>query len=111
MSDGYRVSTPSLVRLAGTFTGQQKGVQQLGGPVQQSAAAVDTGEAALDAETRTLIDTINTLFGQFGQGLELTGTILTEIAEDYDTSDLDSAEDMNRIAAEDLGVRTDVPQV
>jgi hypothetical protein len=110
MSDGYRVSTPALVRLAGTFAGQQRSVQKLGGPVQQRAAAVDTGEAALDAETRTLIDTINTLFGQFGLGLERTGTVLTEIAADYDASDLDSADDMNRIAAEDFGVRVDVPQ-
>ena len=111
MSDGYHVSTPALVRLAGTFAGQQQSTQQLGGPVQQRAAAVDTGEAALDAETRTLIDTVNTLFGQFGNGLEQTGTILTEIAADYDTSDRRSADDMDRITVEDLGGHVDVPQV
>lgn len=100
MADGYHVSLPALVRLAGTFTDQQQGARQVGGPLQQSAAAVDTGEAALDAETRTLAETLNTLFGLFGDGMARTGTVLTETAEDYAATDRYTAEDMNRIADE-----------
>lgn len=103
MADGYHVSPPALVRLAGTFTGQQQGARQVGDPIRQSVAAVDTGEAALDSETRSLVDTLNTLFGLFGDGLAQTGTILSEIAEDYETSDRYSAEDMSRIGDEELG--------
>ena len=111
MSDGYHVSPPALVRLADGFTGQQQSFTGLGSPVQQRAAAVDTGEAALDGETRSLIDTINSLFGLFGQGMERTGTVLAEIAEDYEADDEVTAEVMDRITAEDLGGGVTVPQV
>jgi uncharacterized protein YukE len=105
------VSPPALVRLAGTFAGQQQSFHRLGSPVQRRAAAVDTGDAALDAETQAVIDTINTLFGQFGDVLEQTGTVLNEIAADYEASDQGIVDDMDRIAAEDLGGHVDVPQV
>jgi uncharacterized protein YukE len=111
MSDGYQVSLPALVRLAGSFAGQQQSFRQLGDPVQQRAAAVDTGDAALDAEVRTVIDTVHTLFGQFGDVLEQTGTVLAEITADYEERDQRVVDDMDRIAAEDLGGRTNVPQV
>jgi hypothetical protein len=110
MSDGYHVSPPAVVRLADGFTGQQQSFARLGSPVQRSAAAVDTGEAALDQETRALIDTINSLFGLFAQGMERTGAVLAEIAEDYEADDRGTADVMDRISAEDLGGAT-VPQV
>jgi hypothetical protein len=111
MADGYHVSPPALVRLAGTFTEQQQNFRRVGGPIQPCAAALDTGEAALDTETRSLVDTLNTLFGLFGDGATQTGTVLTEIAEDYEITDRYTAEDMSQIVDERLGDNVDIPQV
>jgi hypothetical protein len=110
MSDGFHVSPPALVDLGGTFAGQQQSFHGLCGPAQQRAAAVDTGDAALDAETKVLIDMVSTMFRQAGDGLAETGTILTEIAAEYVASDQRGVGDIKPLA-EELGENVDVPAV
>jgi ABC-type transporter Mla subunit MlaD len=103
MSDGFHVSPSALNRLAGTFADQQQPFQRLCGPVQQRAGAVDTGDPALDADTRRVMDLVSSVFQQFGEGVARTGTVLDEIAADYQATDGESADQQVEIAEADLG--------
>jgi hypothetical protein len=103
MSDGFHVSPPALTRLAGTFADQQQPVHRLAGPIQQRAGAVDTGDPALDADTRRVMDLVGDVFRQFGEGMALAGTVLDEIAADYQATDGESADEQDAIAVADLG--------
>ena len=112
MSDGFHVSPPALTRLAGTFADQQQPFHRLGGPVQQRAGAVDTGDAALDADTRRVIELVGDLFRQFGEGVASAGTVIDEVAADYQARDGESADQQDEIAVSDLGpANVDVPAV
>ncbi len=112
MSDGFHVSPPALTRLAGTFADQQQPFHRLGGPVQQRAGAVDTGDAALDADTRRVMDLVSSVFQQFGEGMSLAGSVIDEVAADYQATDGESADQQDAIAVADLGAENvDVPAV
>lgn len=112
MPDGFHVSPPALTRLAGTFAGQQRPFHRLGDPVQQRAGAVDTGDPALDADTRRVLALVSDVFRQCGEGMALAGTVLDEIAADYQATDGESADEQDAIAVSDLGAENvDVPAV
>ena len=112
MSDGFHVSPPALTRLAGTFADQRQPFHRLGGPVEQSAGAVDTGDAALDADTRRVMKLVSDVFRQCSEGMALAGTVLDEVAADYQATDGESADEQDAIAVSDLGAENvDVPAV
>jgi hypothetical protein len=51
MADGYSVSLPALGQLADSVSSGQPAALALTAPTRTAAAAINTGDAALDADT------------------------------------------------------------
>jgi uncharacterized protein YukE len=101
MSDGFQVSLSALTGLAGTFDSRQQGFRSLGGPLRQSAAAVRTGDAALDSEIQNVVGHCDAVFGQMADALGQFADGLRANAQNYQDVDSQTAQSLQALMPDD----------
>ena len=87
MGDGYQLSVSAVTRLADSFAGHQQPVRAIGGPLLDAAGSINTGDPALDAETRDVISRVNELFTLVGDTLGRFSDALNDVVDNYQQGD------------------------
>jgi hypothetical protein len=91
MSDGFAVDLDAVTRLADTLAAQQEAVAKVGGPIQQQVDHLDTGDPALDAETRALAAEVDGLFIRFADAFVAIANDLDITVDSYRLYDAEAA--------------------
>lgn len=99
MSQGHNVNVSAVHDLAGTFAGQQETMRALGGPLHQGAGTVNTGNPALDAETRAVIEQVTQLFTSMSGAFGRISADLRDVATEFQEFDRQVADNETRTVA------------
>lgn len=102
MSQGHHVNVSAVHDLAGTFAGQEQTMRALGGPLDAGAGAVNTGNPALDAETRAVVDQVTELFAGMGGAFGRIAADLRDVATEFQAFDRQVAADATRTVTDGL---------
>ena len=110
MGDGFQLSVSAVARLADAFADKQKRFHQVGDPLTEAAASIDTGDASLDAETRDVIRRVNDMFALMGDTWwRLAGAVDT-VVDNYQQGDEQVADSYRELMDDVSGAGTaDVP--
>jgi hypothetical protein len=105
MSDGFAVDLDAVTRLADTLAEQQQAVATSGGPMRQRADRLDTGDPALDAETRALVAEADNLVIRFADAFVAIANGLDTAVESYRSYDAEAAASYRELANAQPGTR------
>jgi hypothetical protein len=107
--DGFTVSTPTVGKLADTFTTQQQNFHDLGSPLTRAAAAVNTGDGGVDADTRAVAGQVNDVFTRIGAAMGQAGAALADVVAGYQDADQQVADGYRGLGADSPDVPPTTP--
>jgi hypothetical protein len=87
MGDGFQLSVSAVTQLADSFADKQQRFQEVGGPLQDAAAAIDTGDPGLDAETRDVMRRVNAMFVAIADAWDHGAGALDTVVENHQQID------------------------
>lgn len=111
MGDGFELSVSAVSGLADAFADQQQRFHQLGGPLQDAAATIDTGDAGLDVETRAVIGRVNTMLGLIGDTWDRLAGAVDTVVDNVQQTDQQVADSYRELSdgAAGTGTAQNVP--
>ncbi len=87
VGDGFQLSVSSVTDLADAFAEKQQRFHEVGGPLREAAASIDTGDPGLDAETRDVIRRVNDMFVLIGDTWGRFADALDTVVDNYQQAD------------------------
>ena len=87
MGESFQLSVSAVTRMADAFADRRETFHQIGAPLTAAAAAIDTGDAGLDAETREVVRRVTEMFALMGDTWwRLAGAVDT-VVDNYQQGD------------------------
>jgi hypothetical protein len=109
MGDGFQLSVSAVTRLADAFADKEQRFHEVGGPLQEAASSIDTGDPGLDAETRDIIRRVNDMLVLIGDTWGRFADALDTVVENYQQADQQVAESYQSLGATAAGTTDNVP--